>query len=191
LIGAVVGWQDLAVPQGNTVFYSVPVCGNTIRIKRTENLTIQINLQSDTVENALADNAVVVGPSATLSEVLSLMKGQGVGSVLVCKERKLVGIFTERDALKTMVEKVDLDSPISDLMITEVLTIAEGAPLANAIRLMAKGKCRRLPIVDATGKLVGIVKVSGILNYFIEHFPEKVFNLPPEPNVVMPEREGA
>ncbi len=173
------------------MFYSVPVCGNTIRIKRTENLTIQINLQSDTVENALADNAVVVGPSATLSEVLSLMKGQGVGSVLVCKERKLVGIFTERDALKTMVEKVDLDSPISDLMITEVLTIAEGAPLVNAIRLMAKGKCRRLPIVDATGKLVGIVKVSGILNYFIEHFPEKVFNLPPEPNVVMPEREGA
>jgi CBS domain-containing protein len=76
-------------------------------------------------------------------------------------------------------------------MITEVLTIAEGTPLANAIRLMAKGKCRRLPIVDATGKLVGIVKVSGILNYFIEHFPEKVFNLPPEPNVVMPEREGA
>ena len=159
--------------------------------KRTENLTIQINLQSDTVENALADNAVVVGPSATLSEVLSLMKEQGVGSVLVCVERKLAGIFTERDALKTMVEKVDLDSPISDLMITEVLTIAEGAPLANAIRLMAKGKCRRLPIVDVAGKLVGTVKVSGILHYFIEHFPEKVFNLPPEPNVVMPEREGA
>ena len=56
---------------------------------------------------------------------------------------------------------------------------------------MAKGKCRRLPIVDVAGKLVGTVKVSGILHYFIEHFPEKVFNLPPEPNVVMPEREGA
>ena len=109
-------------------FYSVPVCGSIIRIKRTENLTIQINLQSDTVENALADNAVVVGPSATLSQVLSLMKEQGVGSVLVCVERKLVGIFTERDALKTMVEEVDLDTPISDLMIIEVLTIAEGTP---------------------------------------------------------------
>ena len=80
----------------------------------------------------MADNAVVVGPSATLSQVLSLMKEQGVGSVLVCVERKLAGIFTERDALKTMVEEVDLDTPISDLMITEVLTIAEGH---------AAGKC--------------------------------------------------
>lgn len=154
-------------------------------------MTIQINLQSDKVENALADNAVVVVPLTTLSEVLSLMKEQAVGSVLICIDRKLVGIFTERDALKAMVENVDLTTPVSDLMTTDVLTITEGAPLANAIRLMTKGKCRRLPIVNKSGQLVGIVKVSGIIHYFVEHFPEKVFNLPPQPNVVMPEREGA
>jgi len=154
-------------------------------------LTIQINLQSDTVEDARADNPVIVQPSATLRDVLLVMKEQQVGSVLICEGRVLVGIFTERDAVKTMIDAVSLDRPISDLMIAEVLTISEGAPLANAIRLMAKGKCRRLPIVDAGGELLGIVKVSGILHYFVEHFPEKVFNLPPEPNVVMPEREGA
>ncbi|MEK6270688.1 MAG: CBS domain-containing protein [Planctomycetales bacterium] len=154
-------------------------------------MTIEINLQSDKVENALADNAVVGVPSSTLQEVLSLMKEQAVGSVLLCVDRKLVGIFTERDALKAMVEEVDLATPISDLMTTDVLTITEGAPLANAIRLMTKGKCRRLPIVNQQGQLVGMVKVSGIIDYFIEHFPEKVFNLPPQPNVVMPEREGA
>ena len=134
---------------------------------------------------------MIVQPSATLRNVLLLMKEQQVGSVLICEGRKLVGIFTERDAVKTMIDAVSLDCPISDLMITQVLTISEGAPLANAIRLMAKGKCRRLPIVDASGELLGIVKVSGILHYFVEHFPEQVFNLPPEPNVVMPEREGA
>ena len=68
-------------------------------------MTIQINLQSDKVENALADNAVVVIPSTTLQDVLSKMKDLAVGSVLVCIERKLLGIFTERDALKAMVEK--------------------------------------------------------------------------------------
>jgi len=154
-------------------------------------LTIQINLQSDKVENALADNAVVVVPSTTLQDVLSMMKDLAVGSVLVCIERKLLGIFTERDALKAMVENTDLATPVSDLMTTDLLTISEGAPLVNAIRLMTQGRCRRLPIVDPEGKLVGIVKVSGIIDYFVEHFPEKVFNLPPQPNVVMPEREGA
>lgn len=130
-------------------------------------------------------------PTASLREVLLLMREHQVGSVLVCEGRKLVGIFTERDAVKAMVENVDLERPIAELMITNLLTIAERAPLANAIRLMATGRCRRLPIVDAEGHLLGIVKVSGILHYFVEHFPETVFNLPPEPNVVMPEREGA
>lgn len=154
-------------------------------------MTIQINLQSDKVEKALADNALVVAPSATLRDVFSLMKDRAAGSVLICVEGKLIGIFTERDALRAMVENTDLSTPMSDLMTTDVLTISEGAPLVNAIRLMTRGKCRRLPIVNAEGKLVGIVKVSGIIDYFVEHFPEKVFNLPPQPNVVMPEREGA
>tara|TARA_Y100001978_G_scaffold130035_1_gene116209 strand:- start:340 stop:804 length:465 start_codon:yes stop_codon:yes gene_type:complete len=154
-------------------------------------LTIQINLQSDKVEKALADNALVVAPSSTLRDVLSLMKDRSVGSVLICNEGKLLGIFTERDALKAMVENTDLSTPVLDLMTTDVLTISKGAPLVNAIRLMTRGKCRRLPIVSTEGQLVGIVKVSGILDYFVEHFPEKVFNLPPQPNVVMPEREGA
>ena len=154
-------------------------------------MTIQINLQSDKVEKALADNAVVVAPSFTLRDVLSLMKDRSVGSVLICNEGKLLGIFTERDALKAMVENTDLSTPVLDLMTTDVLTISKGAPLVNAIRLMTRGKCRRLPIVSTEGQLVGIVKVSGILDYFVEHFPEKVFNLPPQPTVVMPEREGA
>ncbi len=154
-------------------------------------MTIQINLLSDKVEKALADNAVVVAPSFTLRDVLSLMKDRSVGSVLICNEGKLLGIFTERDALKAMVENTDLSTPVLDLMTTDVLTISKGAPLVNAIRLMTRGKCRRLPIVSTEGQLVGIVKVSGILDYFVEHFPEKVFNLPPQPNVVMPEREGA
>jgi CBS domain-containing protein len=154
-------------------------------------LTIQLNLQSDKVEDAKADNAVVTLPTASLREVLMLMQEHHVGSVLVCEGRKLVGIFTERDAVKTMVEDVDLERPIAGLMTTNLRTIAERAPLANAIRLMVTGRCRRLPIVDAEGHLLGIVKVSGILHYFVEHFPETVFNLPPEPNVVMPEREGA
>ena len=74
-------------------------------------MTIEINLQSDKVENALADNAVVGIPSATLKEVLSLMKEQAVGSVLLCVDRKLVGIFTERDALKAMVEECGSRDP--------------------------------------------------------------------------------
>ena len=154
-------------------------------------MTIQLNLQSDTVEVAKAENAVVVAPTDSIREVFLLMKSHYVGSVLVCEDKKLIGIYTERDAVKAMVEEVDLDLPISTVMVKEPITISEGAPLATAIRMMATGRCRRLPIVTAEQQLIGIVKVSGILHYFVEHFPETVFNLPPEPNIVMSEREGA
>jgi len=119
------------------------------------------------------------------------MKTHQVGSVLICEDNKLIGIYTERDAVKAMVEDIDLNRPISEVMVTNPMSIGEGAPLAEAIQLMAAGRCRRLPIVSAGKQLTGIVKVSGILDYFVEHFPQTVFNLPPEPNTVISEREGA
>ncbi len=154
-------------------------------------MTIQLNLQSDKVEVAKAENTVVTTTTVSIKEVFLLMKTHQVGSVLICEDNKLVGIFTERDAVEAMVEDVDLDLPISEVMVTSPMTIDEGAPLAEAIRLMAAGRCRRLPIVSAGQQLTGIVKVSGILQYFVEHFPQAVFNLPPEPNTVISEREGA
>ena len=154
-------------------------------------MTIQLHLQSDKVEVAKAENNVVTTPTTSIKEVFLLMKTHQVGSVLICEDNKLIGIYTERDAVKAMVEDIDLNRPISEVMVTNPMSIGEGAPLAEAIQLMAAGRCRRLPIVSAGKQLTGIVKVSGILDYFVEHFPQTVFNLPPEPNTVVSEREGA
>ena len=63
--------------------------------------------------------------------------------------------------------------------------------IGEVIQTMSRGGYRRVPIVDPQDRLVGIIKVSNIVNHFVEHFPQAVFNLPPQPNVVMPEREGA
>lgn len=154
-------------------------------------MTIQLNLQSDKVEVAKADNTVVATPTTSIKDVFVLMKRHEVGSVLICEDNKLIGIYTERDAVKAMVEDVDFNLPISEVMVATPMTIGSGAPLAKAIQLMAAGRCRRLPIVSGEDELVGIVKVSGILHYFAEHFPQAVFNLPPEPNTIISEREGA
>ena len=154
-------------------------------------LSIELNLQSDTVEVAKADDSLVVDRDTSTREVFRRLKSQQAGSVLVCDDNKLVGIFTEHDAVKLMVADGDLDAPISEAMVSTPMTISQGTPLADAIRIMATGGYRRLPIVDPDDQLVGIIKVSGILHYFVDHFPETVFNLPHDPNVVMSEREGA
>ena len=154
-------------------------------------MDFETNLKTDTVEKAQASDPIVVEPSATVREAFQLLKMHKTGSLLVSEGEKLVGIFTERDALKLMASGADLDGPISDRMTSNPTTICPETTVAEAIQQMVTGGYRRLPTVDAEGRLVGIVKVSGIIDYMVDHFPETVFNLPPKSNVVMEQREGA
>jgi hypothetical protein len=55
---------------------------------------------------------------------------------------------------------------------------------------MALGGYRRLPIVNEVGRPLGIVQVSGIVHYLVEHFPKTIYNLPPQANRVAQQREG-
>ena len=56
---------------------------------------------------------------------------------------------------------------------------------------MSVGGFRRLPIVDNQGNVEGLLKVSGLLHYLVEHFPNVVHTLPPEPHYKSADREGA
>jgi len=159
-------------------------------ITQADTVDIKLNIYSDPVEIAKADEALVTASDTTVREVFATLQLHDTGSVLICDDNKLVGIFTERDALRLMAEDADLDVPVRDVMKTPV-TISRDAPIAEAIQMMSSRGYRRMPIVDDNGSLAGIIKVSGILHYFVDHFPETVLNLPPEPNMIMPEREGA
>ena len=59
-------------------------------------------------------------------------------------------------------------------------TIPATATVAEAIRTMAEGGYRHLPMVDAEGRPTGVVAVHGIVHYLVDHFPATVYNLPPE-----------
>lgn len=150
-----------------------------------------IDLQSDTVERALSKNTLTVEPQVTVREVFSLLQAHSRGSVFVCEENRPVGIFTERDVLKLMASGADLDVRLEDVMIRNPVTIRRDQSLSEALRVMSEGGYRRLPVVDKDGLLVGGVKVTGIVDYLVDHFPNTVFNLPPQPEPMMAQREGA
>ena len=90
-----------------------------------------------------------------------------------------------------MASGADLDVRLEDVMIRNPVTIRRDESLGEALRVMSEGGYRRLPVVDSQGILVGVVKVTGIVDYLVEHFPNTVFNLPPEPDPIMAQREGA
>ena len=154
-------------------------------------LDIQLNLTSETVQQAAVVEPLAVEPNTPIRDVLTLLKERGIGSTLICQEGVLKGIFTERDALRVMAAGSDLDASIESVMTADPVTLRPTDTMAKAIKTMSSGGYRRLPIVDDAMRPVGIIKVSGIVHYLVDHFPEAVYNLPPDPHQVMPEREGA
>lgn len=166
----------------------------------------QLNLDAETVEQAYPREPNCVDPTTTVREVLALMKEKKAGSILVCDSRqegRLVGVFTERDALRLMAagfpgaasnghgESAGLEAPIEQVMTPHPTTLAKSDSVAKAITMMSAGGYRRLPVTDDSGKVVGTVEAAGILHYLAEHFPKAVYTLPPAPHHASQTREGA
>lgn len=161
-------------------------------------MDIELNLTTDSVAQASPAQPVCVAPSATVREVLQLMKERCAGSVLVCQgeaaEQTLVGIFTERDALRVMARNVqgggELNQPVESVMTSYPASIPAEAKMAAAIQRMSAGGYRRLPIVDAQNHPTGLLQAAGIVHYLVQHFPKTVYNQPPVPYPLTQEREG-
>jgi CBS domain-containing protein len=123
--------------------------------------------------------------------VLELLRRENRGCVCLCDGEKLVGIFTERDALHLMAQGADVDVPIETVMTRQPATVLATDTVEAAIAKMSLGGYRRLPVLDADGRPVGLLKVSAILHHLVQHFPKFVYNLPPEPGQTHQDREGA
>lgn len=154
-------------------------------------MDIEFNLNTESAKMTNPAEPVAVEPTATIRQVFGLLRNRDLaGCVLVCHEGLLVGIFTERDALRVMAAGDDLDAAIETVMVRRPASLAADATVADAIQKMSGGGFRRLPIVDADGKPTGVVRAIGVVHYLVEHFPKSVYNLPPVGRQVMQEREG-
>ncbi len=146
---------------------------------------------------AYPDDPLIVAPDATVSQVLQLMRVQQTGSVLVCSHGKMLGIFTDRDALRWMAKQTDNGSsgcetqPLSELMTREPTSLLATTTVGEAIRLMSAGRYRHLPIIGTNGIPSGMANVHGIVHYLVDHFPDTIYTLPPQPDMAQAEREGA
>ena len=129
---------------------------------------------------------------STYGDVLKTLQKKRVGSILLCRDGKVTGIFTERDVLnKCILENPSPDTPIRELMTSNPTTITCDKTIGDAIRIMHEGCIRNLPLVDEEGKLVGLLTVGRLIRYLASVFPSEVVNLPPKPSQITTEVEGA
>jgi CBS domain-containing protein len=129
----------------------------------------------------------------SIGGVVRLMQEHRIGCVLIVAERKLAGIFTERDLLLKAIGTVDdLEStPVDDFMTSAPEAMRPVDTIAFALNKMSLGGFRHIPIVDDADSPVGIVSVKDIVDYIADFFGAEIQNVPPEPAIVSKTRDGA
>ena len=109
--------------------------------------------------------AVTDRPDDDLAAAARKMWEQQTGSLLVLQGEDLVGIITERDVLRAVATGTPLDTPVSEVMSKELITVEPGTSLREAARIMTEKWIRHLPVLEA-GRLVGVVSqrdLAGVL----------------------------
>jgi CBS domain-containing protein len=150
------------------------------------------NLKIESVSRLHPTPPFKIGPQQTVGDAVALMRREGVGCVLICEGERLVGIFTERDLLRRVLAPGKaLTVPVAECMTRNPVAVNPKEAIGAAVRRMEEGGYRHLPVVDNAGRPLSVLSVKRIVHYLVEHFPEKVYNLPPDPDTVPSEAEGA
>jgi len=107
-------------------------------------------------------HVITVRPSATVLEVVGLLKEYNLGAVVVSPDgREVVGIVTERDIVRRLLEGPDfLSGPVSAIMTSDVLTCTAQDSVRSLMTTMTEQRIRHLPVVDDNGRLTGIVSIG-------------------------------
>jgi Predicted signal-transduction protein containing cAMP-binding and CBS domains len=107
----------------------------------------------------------------TVTAASRLMKAKRIGAILVVKNGRLAGIFTERDALfRVIAESRDpAKTKLGEVMTENPRTIAPDRPFGHALHLMHEGEFRHVPVVE-NGRPVGIVSARDALGPDLRQF---------------------
>jgi CBS domain-containing protein len=118
------------------------------------------------VDDFMTKKVVTADEKTAVSAAAKTMGKERIGSVIVTKDEKPFGIFTERDLLTEFLAKgKSLDGKIGDAASSPLVTIPSGSSVHMAAVIMAMKHIRRLPVV-ALGKLVGIITARDLVEAY-------------------------
>ncbi len=126
-----------------------------------------VSLADASVGSIMTTKVKTVGTTKPLVECIKTMKAEDIGSIIVVEEGRPVGIFTERDLVRRMAEKLDsLGLPMAQVMTKPLITVSPTATVWDALNQMGRHNIRRLPVMDGK-KLVGIVTERDIFRLIL------------------------
>jgi CBS domain-containing protein len=127
---------------------------------------------ADTIKST---TLTTVKAGATVRDAVKCMAERNIGAVLVTDDKKLLGIFTERDlAVRAIAPEIDIDSTrVDQVMTRDPDTLKPQDSVYDALKMMQENSYRHLPVLDG-GQIVGMVSIRDIYGVVKEQLEEDV-----------------
>ena len=119
-------------------------------------------------ESGMILDPVTLSENATVGDALKLMKENKIGGIPVVDESKILkGIVTNRDL---RFEKIN-ERPIKEVMTSHnIVTAKDGTDLTTAEGILQANKIEKLPVIDTSNKLVGLITYRDIIK--VKQYPQ-------------------
>ena len=125
------------------------------------------------------EQTFAVKPQATVQDALQMMAEKNTGAVMIVDDQgQMVGIFTERDYARKVIQKgkCSLDTPMREIMTSNMVTIGPETNLEECMNLMSEYHIRHLPVMDS-GRLIGMVSMRDVVETILDRKDDTIFNL--------------
>jgi CBS domain-containing protein len=112
---------------------------------------------------------LTISPQDTVYRALEIMAEKDLGALVVVENKKVVGLFSERDYARNVVlkGKSSKDTLVKDLMNSNPCYVRPEQTLNDCMALMTEKRTRHLPVLDG-GKLIGIISIGDVVKQYIE-----------------------
>ena len=121
------------------------------------------------VRDLMIREVVTMEEDASIEEAFTILFERHIGSVVITDEdKKCKGIFTERDAIRSIATHIPLNTALREVMTKNVMTIWEDASFTEARQFFRIHGIRHLPVVDEQNHLIGMLSIRSVLHELIE-----------------------
>ena len=144
---------NMTAVSGRRMAETIARCGGLAVIPQD----IPVDVVADVIgwvkgRHVVYDTPLTMSPTGTVGEAFNLLPKRGHGAVIVVDDGRAVGVVTEADC-----QGVDRFAQLRTVMSAEVLTVSAGMAAEAAFDQLHDGRHRLAPVVDANGRIVGIL----------------------------------
>ncbi len=130
------------------------------------------------IKDMMSKDVITANPKTSIEEAKQRININSIGRLIIVKEQKVVGIVTDGD----LVQKKSLETPISEVMSEDVITIYDNQSVQEAAQILSDNQIGGVPVLDKNDDLVGIITAEDIVSGYVKD--ENQAKLTPESSAI-------